>query len=89
MCIVKHIRHSTHLANIPTVNILIKGVCVIKHPRQNTLTDVSANANTATTKNTTRINYLKNLVDIDGNGTDVDLTHWDVSHASNTGLGLP
>ncbi len=50
----------------------------------NTLTDVSANANTATTKNTTRINYLKNLVDIDGNGTDVDLTHWDVSHASNT-----
>jgi hypothetical protein len=25
-------KHS-HLANIPTVNILIKGVCVIKHPR--------------------------------------------------------
>jgi surface protein len=50
----------------------------------NTLTDVSANANTVTTKNTTRINYLKNLDDIDGNGTDVDLTHWDVSHASNT-----
>jgi hypothetical protein len=32
VCIVKHIRHSTHLTNIPTANILIKGVCVInKH----------------------------------------------------------
>ncbi len=43
----------------------------------NTLTDISDNGNThtATTKNTTRISYLKNLVDIDGNGTDVDLTH--------------
>jgi hypothetical protein len=26
---------------------------------------------------------LKNLVDIDGKDSDVDLTHWDVSHASN------
>jgi Ca2+-binding RTX toxin-like protein len=31
--IVKHIRHSAPLTNIPTANILIKGVCVIKHPR--------------------------------------------------------
>jgi hypothetical protein len=38
---------------------------------------------TATTKNITRISYLKNLVDIDGKDSDVDLTHWDVSHASN------
>ncbi len=51
----------------------------------NTLTDISDNGNThtATTKNTTRISYLKNLVDIDGKNSDVDLTHWDVSHASN------
>jgi surface protein len=26
---------------------------------------------------------VKNLVDIDGKDSDVDLTHWDVSHASN------
>jgi hypothetical protein len=25
----------------------------------------------------------KDLVDIDGKGSDVDLTHWDVSHVSN------
>ena len=51
----------------------------------NTLADISDNdnTNTATTKNTTRISYLKNLVDIDGKDSDVDLTHWDVSHASN------
>ncbi|SHN92361.1 BspA family leucine-rich repeat surface protein, partial [bacterium endosymbiont of Bathymodiolus sp. 5 South] len=50
-----------------------------------TLTDISDNGNThtATTKNITRISYLKNLVDIDGKDSDVDLTHWDVSHASN------
>jgi hypothetical protein len=28
-------------------------------------------------------NTLKDLVDIDGKGSDVDLTHWDVSHVSN------
>ncbi len=51
----------------------------------NTLTDISDNGNThtATTKNITQISYLKNLVDIDGKDSDVDLTHWDVSHASN------
>jgi hypothetical protein len=42
----------------------------------NTLADISDNdnTNTATTKNTTRISYLKNLVDIDGKDSDVDLT---------------
>jgi hypothetical protein len=47
----------------------------------NTLTDISDNGNThtATTKNITRISYLKNLVDIDGKDSDVDLTHWDAA----------
>jgi hypothetical protein len=40
--------------------------------------DISDNGNThtATTKNITRISYLKNLVDIDGKDSDVDLTHF-------------
>jgi hypothetical protein len=40
----------------------------------------NGNTHTATTKNITRISYLKNLVDIDGKDSDVDLTHWDVVH---------
>jgi hypothetical protein len=30
-----------------------------------------------------QIIYLKKQVDINGNGSDVDLTHWDVSHVSD------
>jgi hypothetical protein len=44
---------------------------------------IAGNANVAITKNITQINTLKDLVDIDGKGSDVDLTHWDVSHVSN------
>jgi hypothetical protein len=53
----------------------------VRYKTTNTLTDISDNGNThtATTKNITRISYLKNLVDIDGKDSDVDLTHWDVS----------
>jgi surface protein len=50
----------------------------------NAFTDIAGNANVAITKNITQINTLKDLVDIDGKGSDVDLTHWDVSHVSNT-----
>jgi hypothetical protein len=39
--------------------------------------------NCAIGNNITQINTLKDLVDIDGKGSDVDLTHWDVSHVSN------
>ncbi|VVH59207.1 Chitinase (EC, partial [uncultured Gammaproteobacteria bacterium] len=49
----------------------------------NAFTDIAGNANVAITKNITQINTLKDLVDIDGKGSDVDLTHWDVSHVSN------
>jgi hypothetical protein len=41
---------------------------------------MEGNANTAITKNTTKISSLKESVDIDGKGSDVDLTHWNVSH---------
>jgi hypothetical protein len=42
----------------------------------NAFTDIAGNANVAITKNITQINTLKDLVDIDGKGSDVDLTHW-------------
>ena len=49
----------------------------------NTFVDIAGNANTGIVKNTTKINNLKDRIDIDGNNSDVDLTHWDVSHVSN------
>jgi hypothetical protein len=49
----------------------------------NTFTDVAGNTNTTIAKNTTKISNLKELVNINGIGSDVDLTHWDVSHVSD------
>ncbi|OJA03183.1 BspA family leucine-rich repeat surface protein, partial [Bathymodiolus thermophilus thioautotrophic gill symbiont] len=49
----------------------------------NTFTDSVGNANTVITKNTTKLEDLKRQVDIDGSGSDTDLTNWNVSHASN------
>jgi hypothetical protein len=46
---------------------------------ENTFTDVAGNANVAITKNITKISNLTNQVSIDNKGSDVDLTHWDVS----------
>jgi hypothetical protein len=54
----------------------------------NTFTDIVGNANTAIAKNTTQIIYLEKQVDIDGNGSDVDLTHWDVSHVSDASQNI-
>jgi hypothetical protein len=44
----------------------------------NTFTDVVGNTNTTIAKNTTKISNLKDQIDI-----NTDLTHWDVSHASD------
>jgi hypothetical protein len=43
----------------------------------NTFVDIAGNANTGIVKNTTKINNLKDRIDIDGNNSDVDLTHWE------------
>ncbi|CAB5503515.1 BspA family leucine-rich repeat surface protein, partial [Bathymodiolus thermophilus thioautotrophic gill symbiont] len=48
----------------------------------NTLVDLAGNTN-ITAKNTTKLFQLSNHIDIDGNGFDVDLTNWDVSHADS------
>ncbi|SGZ64586.1 Chitinase [Bathymodiolus thermophilus thioautotrophic gill symbiont] len=49
----------------------------------NTFVDVAGDINTVITKNTTKLNTLKDRVDIDGKGHDTDLTNWSVSHVNN------
>ncbi|WP_139458686.1 BspA family leucine-rich repeat surface protein, partial [Bathymodiolus thermophilus thioautotrophic gill symbiont] len=50
---------------------------------ENAFTDSAGNANTTIAKNITELHNLITHVDIDGIGSDVDLTNWDVSHVSN------
>jgi hypothetical protein len=45
--------------------------------------DAADNTNTIIITNTTNIIDLKKWVDIDGNGSDADLTGWDVSHITD------
>jgi hypothetical protein len=73
-CTKKHMTHISHLTNIPTANVLIKGGCIKKC----FLCIVVGNTNTTIAKNTTKISNLKDQIDI-----NTDLTHWDVSHASD------
>ena len=49
----------------------------------NTFTDVAGNTNVVITKNMTQINNLTSQVNINNTNSDVDLTHWDVTHVSN------
>ena len=49
----------------------------------NTFVDLAGNANTAIAKNITTLYSLQRYIDVDGNGSDVDLTNWDVSHANS------
>ncbi|VVH64620.1 Chitinase (EC, partial [uncultured Gammaproteobacteria bacterium] len=44
---------------------------------------VANNTNTTIITNTANIIDLKKWVDIDGNGSDADLTSWDVSHVTD------
>ncbi|CAC9452951.1 hypothetical protein, partial [uncultured Gammaproteobacteria bacterium] len=46
----------------------------------NTFTNLAGNPNATATKNTTSVTFLRDKVDIDGNGSDDDLTNWDVSY---------
>ncbi|WP_337925539.1 BspA family leucine-rich repeat surface protein [Bathymodiolus thermophilus thioautotrophic gill symbiont] len=49
----------------------------------NTFTDSAGNANTTIAKNATKLDNLKAHIDIDGSGSDTDVTNWDVSYVSN------
>ncbi len=50
----------------------------------NTLKNLTGNPSATIAKNTTNITFLRDKVDIDGNGSDNNLTNWDVSHVVNT-----
>jgi hypothetical protein len=82
-CHKKCIIHSGYFANIPITNILVKGNCPIKHPRHASRLANIPTANVLVKGTGFPKFYLKKQVDIDGNGSDVDLTHWDVSHVSD------
>jgi ribosomal protein S8E len=50
---------------------------------------IANNTNTTIITNTANIIDLKKWVDIDGNGSDADLTSWDVSHVNEPELIVP